>query len=223
MKTLVLTPNSHPAYFSKSKNLGQLIALIEQQGEKDNLFIVKMLLNDRKMDQEEEKLLDSLGIADVKKLEVTMGDLSEIISQTLADIIASIQELQGRSITFSREFRKLNSVDDEKVKYLLVQCRSIIDSLEEVFAIHTRQQFLIKHHSLWVEAEKELTNIIHCVLQARQYTQNMFICDLIEYDLVQALDSWEEALEKELIDNSQLSGNFGLNIGDSHSDNGVDA
>lgn len=223
MKKVTVTRQSHPATYKKCKNLGQLIATIEKEGEKDRLYVVQVSLNGRKMDEEEEKLLDSLSIGDVDQLEVRFASMQEIVRNSITDIIASIQDTQLRAISFAKEFRIAQATDDEKVKFILIQCRSIIDSLEEIFKAHTSDHFKIKHHSLWLESEKELTNILQCILQSRKMSDAEFLSDLIEYDLVQALDSWEEVLEKELIDNPSFTGIFSLKTRGQQSDNGMDA
>jgi uncharacterized protein YukE len=223
MRDLRVNRSTYPAYFKKCKNLGQLISLMEKEGENDKLFIITLHLNGKKMDQDEEKLLDNLGINEVDELRVRLGSMSEIVSQSLASIIASIQSIQMRAIQFAREFRQAGSVDQEKVKYLLINCRQMIDGLEEVFRSHASKKFTIKHHSLWLESEKELTNILHIILQGLNQSQATFMSDLLEYDLVHALDCWEETLEKELLENSLLKGNFSLNPMSDSSNNGVDA
>ncbi len=223
MKTQKVTRASHPMTFKKCKNLGELIAIIEKEGEAEKLFITQVVLNSRPMDDEEEKLLSGLSINEVEELVIKMSTLSEIIKDTLADSLYAIQGVQAKSIEFSKEFRKSHEVDDEKVKYVLIQCRQIINSLEEIFAAHKNGTFMLKHHSLWYEAEKELTNILQCIFQTRKMSGYEMICDLMEYDLVQALDQWEEVIEKELLENSSLNGIFSLKNTTAKSDNEVDA
>jgi len=223
MKTILVNRQTRPATFQKCRNFGQLISAIEAEGESENLFVVKIYLNDRLMDQDEENLLDSLSINEIETLRFEMGTISEIVGRSIANTIAEIQDIQVRAIRFSREFRRAKSVDDEKVKYLMIRCRSIIEALEEIFCSHTSGRFHIRHHSLWLESEKELTNILQVILQSRRYSEVSFLSDVIEYDLVHALDCWEEALERELLENTLLGGTFCLNNRIEKSNNGVDA
>ena len=223
MKKMSISRASHPATFRKCKNLGQLIASVEKQGEAEKLFVVKVFLNGKVMDEEEENLLDSLSVNEVQSLEFEMSSMQDIISKSITDIIASIQTIQLNAIKFAKEFRQNESVDDEKVKFVLIQCRSTIEALEQIFVAHNRKSFHIKHLSLWHESEKELTNILQCILQSRKMSDVNFLSDLVEYDLVQALDQWEEVLEKELIDNPSFTGIFKLKSRVQKSDNGVDA
>lgn len=223
MRKVKVDRQSHPATFRSCKNLGQLIVSIEREGEAQNLFVIQVGLNGRTMDEDEEKLLESLALSEVEQLDITYASIDEMIGQSIRDMITAIQDIQLRAIDFCKEFRRQDQVDDEKVKFILIQCRSIIDSLEQVFAAHISQKFHIRHHSLWHEAEKELTNILQCILQGRRVSDAQFMSDLIEYDLVQALDQWEEALEKELIDNPSMTGIFSLKKDSHKPDNGVDA
>lgn len=216
MKKLKVNRTNHPATFRKCKNLGQVIAVVEKQGENEGLFVTKVYLNGKSMDSEEEYLLDSLSTNEIKELDFDLSTMDDIIKNSIADIIASIQTTQIKAIEFAKEFRKQKSSDDEKVKYVLIQCRSVIESLEQIFLAHNNKSFVIKHLPLWLEAEKELTNILQCILQSRHLSDFNFIADLIEYDLVQALDQWEEVLEKELLENSHLIGQF--NKGNSDQD-----
>lgn len=223
MKSVKVSRKSHPACFKQSKNLGNLIAILEKEGERTELFITSVELNGKKMDAEEEKLLDGLSIGEVDYLTINYATISEIVGGSIVDIISSIQDTQLTAIKFCKHFREVNQLDDEKIKFVLIQCRSIIDALEEVFKVHGRGTFNIKHHSLWLESEKELTNILQCILQSRKMPDVPFVADLIEHDLVQALDQWEEVLEKELVDNPVLTGIFSLNTAGASGDNGVDA
>ncbi len=221
MKKLKVTRTSHPATFRTCKNLGQLIASIEKEGEAQQLFVTKVYLNGKPMDEDEENLLDSLSTNEVESLEFNLSTIQEMIKNSIADIIASIQTTQLKAIEFCKEFRAKESLDDEKVKFVLVQCRSIIESLEQIFVAHHHDTFRIRHLSLWHEAEKELTNILQGILQGRRISSYDFLSDLIEYDLVQALDQWEEVLEKELLENAAFSGDFTLTTsgkGDSNLD-----
>ena len=223
MKTMTFTRESHPAYFQKCKTFGQLLAVVEKQGETEDMFVSKVYLNDKLMDQDEENLLESMGISQVQTIKVEMCSISELLQKSVTNIIRSIQTTQNTAIEFAKEFRKMNSVDDEKIKFILIQCRTIIESLEEIFTAHNQGKFVIKHMSLWHQSEKELSNILQCILQGRKISKAEFLADLIEYDLVHALDQWEESLEKELIDNADINKNFSLKSSTMNSDNGVDA
>ena len=223
MKTMVINRKNYPASFKQCKKLGQLISWAESVGEKDNLYIVKMYLNNQLMDEEEENLLDSLSINEIEELKIEMSPIEEIMGKTMSTIIGAIQDTQLKIVKFSSEFRQNNKLDDEKVKFILIQCRSVIDSLEEIFKAHVSQKLTLKHHSLWVEAEKELTNILQCILQSRTMTDVSFVTDLLEYDLVHALSQWDEVLEKEIMDNPYISHIFSLNSSGQNSDNGANA
>jgi hypothetical protein len=214
---------NHPATFRTCKNLGQLIALVEQEGEKDKKFLTKISLNGKKMDQDEECLLENMSINEVDFIEVEMQSLNEIIAHSLTDIISTLQHIQMRAIQFAREIRKSNSIDKEKINFSLIECRTFIQSLEEVFIANQQGKFRIRHLPLWNEAEKELTNILQCILQSREVAAPDFIADLMEYDLIQALDQWEDTLDKELTENPALTGIFNLKSGRHKSDNEVDA
>lgn len=223
MKTIKVSKNTHPATFRKCKNFGQLIAAIEHEGEGEGLFVVSVVLNDKKMDSEDEKLLDRMSINEVTTAEFTMKTMQEIVRDSMVEIISALQDIQKRAVTFSNEFRTNNKVDVEKVKFVLIQCRTVIQNLEEIFQSHNKNKFRIKHLSLWLETEKELTNILHCILQSRFLSNAQFVADLIEFDLTQSLDRWVEVLEKELLDNPSFSGIFSLNKKKQSSDNGLDA
>lgn len=223
MKSITVSRQTQPATFRTCKNLGELIAIVEKQGENEGYYVTQFYLNGSKMDSDEESLLDNLSISEVETLEVQMATIEEIIKSSIAEIITCIQSVQMLAIRLCGEMRAAGQLDDEKVKYILIQCRTVIDSLEEIFVAHNQERFHIKHHSLWHEAEKEMTNILQCILQSRRMSDTHFVCDLIEYDLVHALDQWEEVLEKELIENPNFSGIFSLKTSGQKSDNEVDA
>lgn len=222
MKTMIINRVSYPVSFNNCKKLGQLISWAESVGEKDSLYVVKMYLNGQLMDEDEENLLDGLSINEVQELRVELSPIEDIMAKTMSTIVGAIQDTQIKIVGFSREFRKNNALDDEKIKFVLIQCRSIIDSLEEVFKAHMAKRLTLKHHSLWVEAEKELTNILQCILQSRNMSDVNFVTDMLEYDLVHALSQWDEVLEKEIVDNPYISHIFSLNSNGEHGDNGVD-
>ncbi len=222
MKTLYVTPQLYPQNFQKCKNLGQLIALFEKQGENDELYIIKINVNGSVIDRDEEALLQSLSVNEIKEMTFHYSTLNEMINQLFVDLIRMIQNTQIKAISFSQDFRKNQKVDEEKVKFSLIQCRSVIESLEELFSMHINEIFKLRHPSLWQQAEREMTNILQCIFQGMKWSEVDFISDLLEYDLTDALDVWEELLEKELQDNPQLMGIFQLKTHAQKSDNGVD-
>ena len=148
--------------------------------------------------------------------------MQEIVVNTMTSIIASIQETQMLATRFAREFRNDKKSDEEKIKYLLVQCRNIVQMLEELFQAHTKKSFLIKHISLWFQSEQEFSNVLQCLLHARKMTDFGFIADILDQELVQSLEQWEDTIEKELFDNSALTQIFKLNQAQSPSHNRMD-
>ena len=222
MASVKVNRSTHPASFKKSKSFGQLLALLEKEGEGKNQYITSLKMNGRKVDEEEEKLIESLSIDEIDELIIEFSSLSQIVGTSIRDMIAKIQDIQLRSIQFAKDFKNSEKLDDEKIKFILIECRSVIMGLEQVFQSHIKGQFLLKHSSLWTEAERVLTNILQCILQSRHISPVEFVADLLEYELVEALDQWEEVLEKELLENSQFVGIFSLIPTDPRSDNGVD-
>ncbi|NQZ20333.1 MAG: hypothetical protein HRT44_13915, partial [Bdellovibrionales bacterium] len=93
MKSMVFNRKNSPVVFRQLKNLGQLIQWIESEGEKEDLFIVKMSLNGKNMDEDEENLLESLSINEVEEIAVEMAPIEEIMSQTMGTIIGAIQDI----------------------------------------------------------------------------------------------------------------------------------
>lgn len=223
MKTISYTRDTHPANFKQCKTFGQLLAVIEKQGEADGLYISRIFLNEKLMDFDEENLLESMSVSQVKEIKVEMATIHELICKSMTSVIRSIQDTQTSAIKFAKEFRSTQSVDDEKVKFVLIKCRTIIESLEELFTSHMNGKFKIKHIPLWEQSETQLSNILQCILQGRKMSQADFLADLIEYDLVYALDQWEETIEKEIVDNQELNKIFSLKRGGVSSNNGVDA
>lgn len=199
---------SYPATFHTCNNLGQVIASLEKLGENEKKFLTKIFLNGKLLDQDEEYLLENLSISEIDYLEVEFQSLNEIIAQSISDIIATLQQIQVRAIQFARDIRKSKSIDREKVKFSLIECRTFIQSIEEVFIANQQGKFRIRHLPLWNEAEKELTNILQCILQSHEVGTPEFVADLLEYDLIQSLDQWEDTLYREMADNPSLSGNF---------------
>ncbi len=208
MKRIKVDRTTYPATFKTCKNLGQLIASVEKAGEKDKQYLTKLFLNGKLMDQDEEYLLENMTIHDVEVLEVEFQTVNEIIGKSITDIIKTLQQIQMRAIEFAREIRKANQIDDEKVKFSLIECRTFIQSLEEIFIANQQGKFKIKHFPLWSEAEKELTNILQCLLQSLEVGTPEFVADIMDYELIQALDQWEDTLDRELMDNPSLTGHF---------------
>ena len=222
MKQVIVNRKSFPASFKSCKNFGQLIQWVENFGEREKHFIVRMELNGKFIDEEEEKLLDNMSIDDVQEIVVNFSPVEEIMSKTMSSVITMIQDLQLKSIDFAQEMRKAPELEEEKMKGVLVKSRRVIDSLEELFRAHVNKKFHLRHHSLWNQAEAELTNILQCILQSFEMGNKDFLSDLLEYELTHALQLWEEVLEKEILDNPSISNIFQLKNGGTGSDNKAD-
>ena len=222
MKQLVINRENFPASFKSCKNFGQLIQWVENFGERDKHFIVKMQLNGKFIDEEEEKLLDNMSISEVQEIVVDLSPVEEIMCRTMTSVISMIQDLQIKSIEFAQEMRKAPELESDKMKGLLVKSRWVIDSLEELFRAHVNKKFHLRHHSLWNQAESELTNILQCILQTFEIGNKDFLSDLLDFELTHALQLWEEVLEKEILDNPSISHIFHLKKTGIASDNEVD-
>ena len=72
MKELQLTKKSHPAIFKSCKNFGQIIQWVEKEGSKDGLYVSKIRLNGRLVDEDEENLLERLAVQAVSYTHLTL-------------------------------------------------------------------------------------------------------------------------------------------------------
>jgi len=223
VKKFSINKTSYPAIYSSCKNFGEVLSWVEHEGAKDKLFITKLVLNDRVIDSDEENLLDRLAVAEIHQLDITLQVIEELVVETLCSTIELIQNLQTRSIDQAKYIAKNNEFHPQSLKEVFGLSRTLIDTLEEVFSSHNKQKVLLKHFSLWREAEKELSTIMQCILQSFEMDSPAALGELLQSPFPDALDSWEEVLVKELNENRRLVPFFQLKSHSIGGDNTSDA
>lgn len=224
MKTIYVTPKLYPQNFKKAKNLGQLIALFEKQGENDRLYVVKVNVNGCSINRDEESMFESMSVEEINDMTIHYSTLAEIVLQLLQSNISLLQSMQIQAIRFGQDYRQAaEEVPDHRLNHLLIDCRTFIESLEQAYQLHSNQLFYIRHISLWKIAESEFSNILQSIFQTQQWGNAQILCDLVEYDLTDSLENWEDILYKELLDNPRLKSIFCLKTERSNRDNSKDA
>lgn len=223
MKKFAINANSHPALYVSCKNFGEIMSWVEHEGAKENLFVTNIVLNERGIDSDEENLLDRLAVSEVKQLEVTLQLIEELVVETLYSTIELIQNLQRKSIEQAQYIGQNSEFHPQSLKEVFGLSRTLIDTLEEVFASHNNRKIHLKHFSLWREAEKELSTIMQCILQSFEMDDPVVLAELLENPFPDALASWEEVLHKELNENRQLTPFFQLKLASSRGHNTSDA
>ena len=223
MKNLIITEKSHPALFLACKNFSEIIQWVEREGFKDGLYVSKITLNGRLVDEDEENLLERLAIKEVKLLEVQYMDVAELVVETIMSTIQLLQNLQLKSIEQGGYILANSKVQPNSMKEIFSKSRMLIVTLEEVFSAHSNSKMMLKHFSLWREAEKELSSILQCLLQSFEIQDFPIVGELLEGAFPEALGLWEDVLDKELNDNRRLSPIFALKKGAEQSDNRVNA
>ena len=58
------------------------------------------------------------------------------------------------------------------------------------------EKFNLKHFSLWKEAEKELSSILQCILQAYELRDAKFVSELLESEFPDGYNSGKMSLKK---------------------------
>ena len=222
MKNISISKKSHPAVFLACKNFGQIIQWAEREGSKDGLYIAKVQLNGRVVDEDEESLLDRLSTKEVKLLEIQYMQVAELVVETIMSTIQLLQNLQVVSTEQGLYIQKHNKVVPNTMKEIFSKSRMLITTLEEVFAAHSNDKMLLRHFSLWREAEKELSTILQCLLQGFEIQDYPIVGELLEGAFPEALGLWEDVLSKELRENKRLSPIFELKKSIDQRDNTLD-
>ena len=208
MKNLLVNRDTYPLLFKKCKNLGEVISFIEKQGENENLYITNIYLNEEPMNEEEESLLDSLSISEIEQLNFNLSSMEEMTRQSIIELISALQVARLKAEEFFNKFQNKKKWSEEDFSLLLFQCRLIMDGLEHIFQAHSQGRVSICQALLWEEAEEKLSQTLESLLKAHQAESFERASHLIENDLRQAFEVWEETLEKEIVENSSLNGSF---------------
>lgn len=210
MKKFSINKGSYPALYSSCKNFGELMSWVEHEGARDNLFVTSITLNDRPIDADEESLLDRLAMSEVIQLDVQLQSIEELVVATLENTIQLIQNLQLKAGELARYIADNGDFQPRSLKEIFSLSRTLIDTLEEVFSSHANGKLLLRHFSLWREAEKELSSILQCILQSFEINNNAALGELLTDPFISALDAWDEVLQKELSENKRLTPYFSV-------------
>ncbi|MCB9024995.1 MAG: hypothetical protein H6625_01650 [Bdellovibrionaceae bacterium] len=195
MQTQIYSHDELKNIYPSTSSVSEIIADFELQCWEKGSVICEIHLNGIYISEEEEKNLSKKTINDVNTLEILTRDQTELIEVTLRTMNQWIPKIRDRSrelSTFYKIQKEVISADD--FIELIDGCKWLSDSL------HLLKPTLLKlvnnpeFEEKWTQSELIFTSTAKEVLSSFEKQDMVLLSDILEYDLSDSLDQWQDLL-----------------------------
>ncbi|MCB0357864.1 MAG: hypothetical protein KDD40_12695 [Bdellovibrionales bacterium] len=197
MQTQIYSHEDLKNLYSIDTVLSDIISDFEKQYWEDGSVICEIHLDGSYITEEQEVALREKTINEIKTLEILTRKQNELIEVTLRTMYQWIPKLTERSLQLA-EIYKSSANDDSQNQYDFIElidgCKWLSDSLSLLKPTLLKLVDSKLFSDQWMQCEQMFIVIAKEVLQAYQSADNILVSDILEYDLKEALDQWQEIL-----------------------------
>lgn len=212
MKTREWTRSSVQDEFIGCVDLAQVIKVVEQKCSEAGEVVCEIRVNGVVLDEDDEKKFATTGLERIENLSVKVSAVSNLIDDATQALVDYIPEMIRVSFLTAERFRN----DDIETAHRSLE--SITQGsrwLVDMFAQLRRNRIIeVKKISEtdWARSESELLTVTRELIKAFETKDYVLLADVLEYDWVTALQTWQALLEragaKRNVENTDVNDGF---------------
>ncbi|MEQ1875776.1 MAG: hypothetical protein ABL958_03960 [Bdellovibrionia bacterium] len=195
MRTRDWTRSMVAGEFSGCLNLSSLIRAIEKKCADAGEVVCEIRVNGVVLDEDDESKFAATEISRIENLSVKVSDVSNLIDDALGSLVSYLPEMVRLSLLTAEKFRA------DEIESAHRSLESITQGsrwLVEMFAQLRRNRVVqVKNleESRWARSEGELLKVTRELVKAFETKDYVLLADVLEYDWVTALQTWQSLLE----------------------------
>ncbi len=182
--------------FGAHTRFGEIVENIEAELWKRGEVICEIYINSKCITQEDEERRKNDSVKEIKRLKVISFKHSELLKNSRDTIVELIPKMKTSAQTVADELRNKGEYSNfDFLVHLIDQCHWISESLyllrPQLKRVEPNESFTQK----WREAEKKLSVLAGHTLSSFQKRDYLLVSDLLQYELPNNLDLWDELLQ----------------------------
>ncbi len=185
--------------FTPEATLGDVIQRLSAEVSKTGSVVYDVQIDGQACVDHPEVLNGTLTNSSFTQLKMKYSTLAQLFEETVVSVASQIQKILEYSPAVASHLRGPDpSAALQEFGHLIVSCQQTTEMVAELKAALVRLPSGRSRVSLWNSAEQQVSAVLKALLDTFEVRDLILTADLLEYELVSALESWREALEHEV-------------------------
>lgn len=180
--------------YPNCQTLSELFRAVEKTAEHDGRVVCQFRINGVNFTEADEKKLEPLSMAEVNLVEVLVDTPENLLNSVINNWIEELPRMVIQSDGIATALRE----DGFNVQYtpivrLIDSCQFLTESLQSIRSFPSVQQVL--DEKVWEASSAQMQKSIGETLTAFEKKDANWVADVIEYDLANCLQQWQDVLK----------------------------
>jgi hypothetical protein len=180
--------------YGNLKNLKDLFQEVEREFYQTDEVVCRFIIDGHEVEESAESRLGETGVDQINTLEVHVQTVEKVISAVIENWIERMPQLIVSTENLSKHIR-FNGSDGSLPFFveLIDNCQLLVESLMSISSV--LQSKLSTIDEKWRTCEKSMAQVIGEALLAFEKKDYNQLSDVLEYDLANSLQTWQELLK----------------------------
>jgi hypothetical protein len=202
-------------FYQENTNLKRVFSDIENDLRSTNQVVCRYIINGLELDEADELRFSDVSLNEVDTLEYLTENSRDLVGSVLEGWIEALPELMQETDKLSRRMRAQGMSGLFKPIHDLVHnIEFLIDSVVSIKQM-LGDHFLASTALDWDKVEKQSKKTVEEALHALQNKDFVLLADVLEYDLINALQMWQQHLQ--ILERSSHGEHAGSSVHESES------
>ena len=180
-------------FYNHATKLAQVFSDIEMDLKSQNRVVCQYIINGEKIEEEDEIKFSNWDLTEVKTLEYLSAGVSYLVVDVVRTWIRALPEFIEQSDKIAGDLRfKADAKSKAAVLDVVENCQYLVDSLLPIKSL--MGDSVAAGLDAMVRAEEQTRKTLTEAITALEKKNFVLLADIIEYELVTALQSWHKGL-----------------------------
>ncbi len=193
-------------FYKTETQLGRVFMDIERELKQSNQVVCQFIVNGLELREADEPRFSGISLQEVDTLEYLAEESGTLMDSVLNSWIEALPELIVQTDELAVRLRENERIGTYKAIHdLMDNCKYLVESMMSLQTIVGDKHSAVAQN--WNKAESDIHKAVKQSIIALEKKDFVQLADILEYDLIQALQTWLECL-------IQLGDMFDINDGE---------
>ena len=179
--------------FPECNRLQDVVGAIERDAESVGKVVCRVIVNDMKFNEEDEKKFAQTSIKEVQKLSVELESTDRLVAETLISLEQGLTAVKEKSVQAADLIRE-NPMGKAQIEFSSVMEETNF-LMEALTALKPRMHENTAALEKWSAAEAKSRAMIRELLQAFERQDFILVSDVLEYEMYNLMEAWLEVID----------------------------
>lgn len=195
MTTSVWAKPEISADFPQAQTLSEVIGELEAKFQLKGEVICEIQVNGVAIDEEDEVRLAETPVTDIESLIICSSEPARLVDQALNSCREFVPHVKDACVRTSEKFRGNDAASAQSQFVETMEgCYWLVDTLRHIRGASNKSDS-IQNLDQWTNHEQKMAQVVREVVVAYEAKDFVLVADLLEYELSEAVSSWETVLK----------------------------